>query len=126
MNKKEEQQIASKIAKITAMLCVRNTRLEELHAGRVPVSNTGDFSDVKVVDAEGNEIPWNDVSHFDDNEIKLLMKQIVNRLYTFQIMSDDPDMQRMVNLWMSVAGKWDDPEIDGFYMPKECGAGHQT
>ena len=125
MNKKEEQRLAAKIAKITAMLCVRNTRLESLHAGRVPVSNTGDFSDVKVVDAAGNEIPWNSVSHIDDNEMKSLMKQIVNRLYTFQIMADDPDMHRMVNLWMSVAKKWDDPEIDGFYMPKKCGVGSQ-
>ena len=125
MNKKEEQRLAAKIAKITAMLCVRNTRLESLHAGRVPVSNTGDFSDVKVVDAAGNEIPWNSVSHIDDNEMKSLMKQIVNRLYTFQIMIEDPAMQRMVDRWTSEAERWDEPEIDGFYVEKVGGVGPQ-
>jgi len=58
MSDRDEQRIADKIAKIMAMLCVRNTLVEDLHAGRVPVSRTGDFSDVRVIDADGNEIPW--------------------------------------------------------------------
>ena len=115
MSKKDEQTIAAKIAKIMAMLCVRNTRLEALHAGRVPVSKTGDFSDVKVIDADGREIPWTEVSHFDDEEMKTLMKQIVNRLYTFHLKADDPDFQRIVDRWAPIAARWDDPEIDEFY-----------
>ncbi|MEJ7933987.1 hypothetical protein WG907_06925 [Sphingobium sp. AN558] len=41
--------------------CVRNTSLEDLHAGMSPGSMTGVFSDVKVVTPRG-EIPWNRVS----------------------------------------------------------------
>jgi len=37
--------------------CVRNTGLEDLHAGVAPSSATGDYSDVKVVTPYG-EIPW--------------------------------------------------------------------
>ena len=118
MSKKDEQTIAAKIAKIMAMLCVRNTRLEALHAGRVPVSKTGDFSDVKVIDADGREIPWTEVSHFDDEEMKTLMKQIVNRLYTFHLKADDPDFQRIVDRWAPIAARWDEPEIDEFYRQK--------
>ncbi|MBF0340757.1 MAG: hypothetical protein HQL95_07300 [Magnetococcales bacterium] len=115
MNERDEQRIAARLAKMLALLCVRNTRLESLHAGRVPVSRTGDFSDVRVIDADGNEIPWTEVSHLDDTEMKALMKQIVNRLYTFQLRADDPDFRRMLDRWAPVAGKWDEPEIDEFY-----------
>ena len=41
--------------------CVRNTRLEDLHAGTVPDSLIGDYSDVKVVTPYG-EIPWTQAS----------------------------------------------------------------
>ena len=58
MNGADEKRIAAKLAKTLAMLCVRNTALEGLHAGTTPVSKTGDYSDVVVIDAEGREIPW--------------------------------------------------------------------
>lgn len=73
----------SHFSKIVAMMCVRNTFLEELHERTVPISKTRDYSDVKVIDGEGREIPWNELSRLDDNEMKKLMKQVVDRLYTF-------------------------------------------
>jgi len=63
MNRDDEKRIAAKMAKTLAMMCVRNTGLETLHAGVVPVTHTGDYSDVRVIDADGREIAWNDVSH---------------------------------------------------------------
>ena len=98
------------------MMCVRNTKLEDIHAGVVPVSKTGDFSDVMIVDANGREIPWPEVSHFDDDAMRDLMRQIVNRLYTFQLMADDPHFQRLIDRWSPAAQKWDDPELDEFFM----------
>ena len=101
-----------------AMMCVRNTRLEDIHAGVVPVTRTGDYSDVVVIDAEGRRIPWPQVSHIDDNEMRALMKEIVNRLYTFHMRIDDPEFQARIDRWATVAGKWDDPELDqGFTDP---------
>ena len=58
MNTDAEGRIAAQLAKAMAMICVRNSRLEDLHAGQVSVSKTGDWSDVVVVDAEGNCILW--------------------------------------------------------------------
>jgi len=55
------------------MLCVRNTQLETLHAGLTPVTRTGDYSDVFVVDADGRRISWSEVSRFDDAEMRQLM-----------------------------------------------------
>ena len=66
MRKKDEKRIAAKLAKVMAMMCVRNTKLENLHAGVVPVTKTGDYSDVVVLDAEGRKIPWAEVSYIDD------------------------------------------------------------
>ncbi|NVM39131.1 hypothetical protein HWX16_02205 [Ochrobactrum intermedium] len=112
MNKDAEKRIAAKLARTMAMLCVRNTHLESIHAGRTPVTRTGDWSDVAVVDADGNRIAWTDVSHISDDEMRDLMQDIVNRLYTFHLCADDPKLQAEIQKWMAVAGKWDEPEID--------------
>lgn len=112
MNKEAEKRIAAKLAKTMAMLCVRNTHLETIHAGKTPVTRSGDWSDVTVVDADGNSIPWTDVSHISDEQMRDLMRDIVNRLYTFHMCSDDPGLQAEIERWMAVAGKWDEPEID--------------
>ena len=116
MNQKDEKRMAAHLAKIMAMLCVRNTKLEEFHSGRVPISKTGDYSDVMVVDAEGNKIPWSEVSRCDDNEMRELMQQVVNRLYTFHLKGDDPALRRKIERWMQVAQRWDEPEVDEFYL----------
>ena len=65
------------MAKLMALTCVRNTKLEDIHAGIVPVSRTGDYSDVVVVDADGRRIAWRGVSHFDDDAMRDLMRQVV-------------------------------------------------
>ena len=49
MNRDNEKRIAAKMAKTLAMMCVRNTGIETLHAGIVPVTHAGDYSDVRVM-----------------------------------------------------------------------------
>ena len=110
MHEKTEKRIAAQAAKTLTMMCVRNTFLEELHMGTSPVSKTGDYSDVKVVDGEGREIPWNELSRIDDDEMKKLMKQIVNRVYTFFMRDEDPRFQAAVERWSGPASRWDEPE----------------
>ena len=61
------------LVKKIVMHCVRNTYLEDLHAGTFPDSKTGDYSDVKVVSPYG-EIPWNQLGRISDEEMKKLMK----------------------------------------------------
>ena len=112
MTKDEEKRIAAKMAKTLAMMCVRNTGLEALHAGAVPVTHTGDYSDVRVIDADGHEIGWNDVSHLDDEQMRDLMREIVNRLYTFHISIDDPEFRERVDRWAKIADRWDEPDDD--------------
>jgi hypothetical protein len=97
MSKNDEQRIAARLAKIMAMICVRNSKLEELHAGQVPTTHTGDYSDVFVV---------------DDDEMRALMRDIVNRLYTFHLCAEAPGLQAEVARWMAVASRWDEPAID--------------
>lgn len=83
MKVEDEERIAANLAKIMGMICIRNTRLEDLHAGVQPVTLTGDYSDVNVIDATGQTIPWRTVSHIDDAQMADLMRDVVNRLFTF-------------------------------------------
>ncbi len=111
MHEKTEKRIAAQMAKTLTMMCVRNTFLEDLHAGKVPISETGDYSDVKVIDGTGREIARNDLSRLNDEEMKILMKEVVNRIYTYFLRADDPDFGPELEKWAAVADRWDDPEL---------------
>ena len=56
------------------------------------------------------------VSHFGDNAMRDLMRQVVNRIYTFQLLPGDPGFQRLLARWETVCRKWDEPELDAGFM----------
>lgn len=109
MTDEEEKKIAAELARVMALMCVRNTRLEDIHAGKHSVTKTGDYRDVVVIDAEGREIPRPEASHISDPQMRDLMKDVVNRLYTFMLKVDDPQFQDWIALWSAVASRWTIP-----------------
>jgi hypothetical protein len=100
----------SELAKAIVAYCFRNTSLEDIHAGASPVSNTGDFSDVFVIDATGRKIPWNEVGRISDAEMKLLMQTAVNRVYAVLSREDADRDDWALAYARSMAGKWDEPQ----------------
>ena len=111
---------AAELAKTLASMCVRNTELEDIHAGYHPVTLSGDYSDITVIDAGGNKTPWNEVSKIDDDQMKMLMKNIVNRMYTFFIEGDNPEFEEAFQYYRALAAQWDEPEIDAQLLPKKA------
>lgn len=97
-----------KIALALVEHCVRNTGLENLHAGITPDSLKGDYSDVKVVTPYG-EIPWAQLSRISDAEMKTLMKEIVNKVYTFITHLEDLAVPRS-------SVRWDRPQHDAILL----------
>ena len=116
MKSTDEDRIAARLAKLMAMICVRNTGIEELHAGTVPVTHTGDYSDVFITDADGRQIRWSDASHLDDDQMRSLMRQIVDRLYTFHLKADDQGFRDNLDSWLTVAERWDEPKLDESFL----------
>ena len=105
-----EDELAKRLAMQLALLCVRNTCIENIHAGITPSSESGDHSDVKVVTPHG-EIPWNELSRISDEEMRRFMKEVVNKIYTVLLRLDDPKfVERMNNFACQATYKWDDPE----------------
>lgn len=102
----------AELAKTLTAMCVRNAEIENIHAGQSPVTKTGDYSDVKIIDADGNEYSWNEVSHITDQEMKPMMKGIVNRLYTFFMQGDDTRFDKNMDYHKRFTRKWDEPKID--------------
>ncbi|WP_216654858.1 hypothetical protein [Pseudogemmobacter hezensis] len=96
MKRQDEERIAALLAKAMAMVCVRNTMLESIHAGRMPVTNTGDFSDVFVIDGDGNLIPWKELSRIDDEEMRDLMRQVVNPSTRFSFASASQSSEHLL------------------------------
>lgn len=86
----------------------RHSGLEALHAGVFPSSAIGDYSDVKVVTPYG-EIAWAALSRLDDSEMKALMIEAVNRVYTLLIHPEP------FSKLLAAAG-WNRPELDAGMM----------
>lgn len=122
--KLSQKKSQSEFAKMMAAACVRRGYLEKLHAGVTPVTRSGDYSDVRVIDAEGREIPWNQVSRINQDEMKTLMTGVVNRIYTFlarTLLSASEDKEFHQALGRAAAPwtkAWDEPQyLAEFLMP---------
>src|ERR1700730_14657030 len=74
--------LQQRLAKYLVLQCVRNSHLENLHAGMAPSSAAGDYADVTVTSPFG-AIPWPRLSRFNDEEMKQLMIDVVDRTYQF-------------------------------------------
>lgn len=113
-------------AKLMAAACVRRGYLEKLHTGVTPVTRTGDYSDVKVIDAAGNEIPWPHIARINQDEMKTLMVGVVDRIYTFLSRTlfsagGDPAFEKALDRaalpWIR---HWDEPRyLDDFLTPPD-------
>jgi hypothetical protein len=108
---KEERGIAA-VTKRLVVNCVRNTILEHFHAGHGPITKTKDGSDIKIIDAEGKEYAWNEVSRITDTEMKEFIKQVVDRTYTFLTFIEDEEFQELMDRYYVSVSKWDAPQID--------------
>lgn len=91
------------LAKALVETCMRNSELENLHAGKFPASERGDFSDVKVVTPYG-EIPWSQLSRISDAEMKVLMIDVVDRVFTYLRFPEE--LARIGG-----AARWDRPKL---------------
>jgi hypothetical protein len=105
-----DKKSAEHLAKALALACVRNGFIEELHCGKGTYSQAGDYCDVKVVTPD-REIPWRELSRISDAEMKRLMKEIVNKLYTVLLNLEDEDfMTALLGRGARYTQKWDKPE----------------
>jgi hypothetical protein len=116
--KNVNKDLTASLAKAITALCVRNTYLEDLHAGTTPSSKTGDYSDVKVVTPYG-DIPWKKLSRLSDAEMKRLMQEIVNNVYSFLCRQEDRAfLAAFLQLGNRYAARWDEPELkEDFVVP---------
>ena len=103
--------IQSALAKALVVTCVRNTFLEELHSGKTPRTQAGDFSDVKVITPSG-EIAWKELSRISNDEMQRLMKEVVNKLFTALVRIDDPEfLKSLDSLSGQYIANWDEPDF---------------
>ena len=116
----QTDELTSILIRTMVLACVRNTMLEDIHAGLSPVTKTGDYSDVLVIDADGRRIPWSEVSHFDDETMRNLMREVVDRVYTFQTRAEEPGFLERIGPWMEAASRWDEPTLDASFLPDKA------
>ena len=82
------------------------------------------FSRQAQIDAVGREIPWNQVSRINQDEMKLLITGVVNRIHTFLARTifcsfEDQEFNRALERaalpWTKT---WDEPKyLPDFLMP---------
>ena len=67
--------------------------------------------DVTVVTPYG-EIPWNKVSRISDDEMKLLMQEVVNKVFTVLMHGNDEEFMSALLHWGErQTVRWDEPEL---------------
>ena len=103
--------LQQRLAKHIVLKCFRNSILEDLHAGTVPDSKCEDYTDV-VVRTPFGEIPWSELSRFNDVEMKALMIDVANR--TYHLIQELFDEERGGELLLELATHdpapdWDEP-----------------
>jgi hypothetical protein len=103
--------LQKRLAKYLVQRCFRNSVLEDLHAGIAPDSKFGDYSDVLVTTPVG-EIPWPKLSRFDEEEMKTLMIDVVQKTYEF--IQELFDAESSGELFLRLAARdplpqWEDP-----------------
>jgi len=87
-----------RLAKYLVLQCFRNSVLENFHSGVAPSSACGDYSDVTVSSPYGT-IPWPRVSRLNDEEMKRLMIDVVDRAFSFiQTFLDDTARSQLLSL----------------------------
>ncbi|CAM6000159.1 unnamed protein product [Sphagnum balticum] len=114
-----DKESAASLAKVVVLAGLRNTILENIHSGAWPVSKTGDFSDVKVVTPYG-DIPWaetgdpkvNKLGRITPEEMRDLVKDSLNRVYTILLRLDDPEFVKKIGTYTAnMTDAWDEPEF---------------
>ena len=103
--------LQQRLAKYMVEQCFRNSQLEDLHAGKAQSSKTGNYSDV-VVNTPFGEIPWCELSRFDDREMKALMIDAVNRTYRFlnRLFDEETGGEILLRLaTRDLVPQWDNP-----------------
>ena len=101
----------AELAKAIVAYAFRNGPLENTHTGIAPVSHTDDFSDVVVVDAAGNKIPWNKASRISQTEMQAVMQTAVNRVYAVLAHDGDAEFEKDVLAHaLQYTRAWDEPE----------------
>ncbi len=80
------------MAKSMGLMCVADSQLGKLTEGQCPVTRTGDYSDVVVVDADGRIIPWRRVARFDAKEMRRTRHEVVDKLYTLLLNMEETEL----------------------------------
>lgn len=104
-------EVLKRLAKYLAQQCFRNTMLEDLHAGIMPDSQTGDYTDVLVRSPYG-EIPWSRLARLSDEEMKALMIDVVNKTYrALMVLFDDRLGSELIKILaqQDLLPRWNEP-----------------
>ena len=103
---------ATSTANLMALMCVADSKLGKFGEGRSPVTRTGDYSDVMVVDADGRLIPWQRVARLDADEMRATMREIADRLYTFLLNLESAELAALSDHRRQDTRDWDRPKED--------------
>ena len=100
------------MAKMMGLMCVADSKLGKLTEGHSPITKSGDYSDVVVVDADGQIIPWQRAARLDDTEMGQAMREIVDKLYTFLWNFEEPELAALRDHRQDETSGWPGPRED--------------
>lgn len=107
----QEKIIAQKMAKALAFLCLNDHFKEPLHNGKIPVTKNGDFSDVFIIDADGEHMIWHQTCRISYDERESMIAEVANGIYDFLInVETDVYSNKLENAYRASA-HWKAPSL---------------
>ncbi len=115
MKEKSAQLLALGIA----LNCVRNTSIENIHAGASPDAVNDDYSNV-FIGTEESRVPWDNASRITDVEMKAFMIEVTNKIYTVLMNLDDEEfIQKFEDRARRSTIGWNKPKYLGSWFKKK-------
>lgn len=84
----------------------------KLTTGKQPASKTGDYSDIAVIDADGNKLAWAEIAKISEKEMEAIKQDVANRIYTFLAnMGNELYLDDFSNKGRRKTVNWNEPEL---------------
>lgn len=109
--KKDKNEMEKRLAKTLTIHGYRNSPIEDIHAGRWPKDNKGNWAkpeDMFVSVDGGSKIPWLEMSRITDEEMKHINKTIHSQIYTILVLLKKG---KLPGFYWWGGENWDEPEL---------------
>lgn len=108
----DERTLMNLAVSIVANCMTSGSTMKMLNAGKEVASKTGDYSDVTIIDAEGNKSTWAETAKILHKDMDAIKKDVTDHIYTFLTnMGNELYLDDFLDRGKRNSINWEEPEL---------------